>query len=75
MVLMSPCSINGGERPAVAEAVRGLRPAVKTLSISGHTGDATGDAGERQGSGRAFLEKPFTGGTLTLKVRETINRA
>jgi signal transduction histidine kinase len=52
---------------AVADAVRQVRPGVKTLFISGYTeevADAPGD----------FLGKPFTGRALAGKVREVLDR-
>lgn len=56
----------------LAEHLKGVRPALKVLYMSGYTNDAI----DRQGilePGTQFLAKPFTGVDLTRKVREVLD--
>jgi DNA-binding response OmpR family regulator len=61
--------MNGRE---VAEAFMRLRPDAKVLYMSGYTDDAVVRHGILQ-SGIAYLQKPFTGETLTAKVRAVLD--
>jgi hypothetical protein len=58
----------------VAESVKGLRPEMEVLYMSGYTDDAIVHHGVIE-AGTNLLEKPFTVATLTSKVRETLNKA
>jgi signal transduction histidine kinase/CheY-like chemotaxis protein len=61
--------ING---PAVAEAVRAVRPAVRVLFMSGYTDEAIARTGMGL-EGAPFLQKPFTPEQLAQKVREVLD--
>jgi signal transduction histidine kinase/ActR/RegA family two-component response regulator len=61
--------MNGRE---LAERVRVLRPAIKTLFMSGYTDDAILRHGVLD-EGVPFLQKPVTPSNLTRKVRETLD--
>jgi two-component system, cell cycle sensor histidine kinase and response regulator CckA len=61
--------ING---PAVAEAIRALRPSVRVLFMSGYTDDAIVQTGVLD-EGAAFLQKPFTPVQLAQKIREVLD--
>jgi PAS domain S-box-containing protein len=63
--------LNGRE---LADQLVLLRPGIKVLYISGYTDDAIVRHGVRK-SELAFLEKPFTQGALTNKVREMLDYA
>ena len=63
--------MNGRE---LAERVRALRPATKTLFMSGYTDDAILRHGVLD-EGVPFLQKPITPSSLTRKVRETLDAA
>ena len=54
------------------EAVRGMRPMMKTLLMSGYTDDSEVLRGVLE-EGLAFLQKPFTPDALSKKVREVID--
>jgi len=56
----------------VAEAFMRLRPHARVLYMSGYTDDAVVRHGILQ-SGIAYLQKPFTGETLTAKVRAALD--
>jgi FixJ family two-component response regulator len=57
----------------LAELLLRTRPGLKVVYISGYTGDETVRAGEFP-PGSAFLQKPFTLGALTGKVREALDQ-
>ncbi|MDP1570085.1 MAG: MASE1 domain-containing protein [Vicinamibacterales bacterium] len=61
--------ING---PAVAEAIRALRPSVRVLFMSGYTDDAIVQTGVLN-EGVPFLQKPFTPVQLAQKIREVLD--
>ncbi len=56
----------------LANAVARCRPNIKVLYMSGYTDEAVIRHGVIN-PGTAFLQKPFTPGTLTRKVREVLN--
>jgi CheY-like chemotaxis protein len=56
---------------AVADQLRGLRPGLGVLFMSGYTEEAIVNHGVLH-EGVNFLEKPFTPDTLTRKVREVL---
>jgi two-component system CheB/CheR fusion protein len=56
----------------VADRIGALIPAVKILFMSGHSEDAIADHGVLE-PGFAFLPKPFTPKSLSLKVREVLD--
>jgi PAS domain S-box-containing protein len=58
----------------VAQAVSPLRPALRVLYISGYTDSAIVDHGVLD-EGTAFLQKPFSSGELTAKVRSLLDAA
>ena len=55
----------------LAHALASLRPALRTIYMSGYTDDAVLRHGIRA-PGTAFLNKPFSLGTLAEKVRDTL---
>jgi CheY-like chemotaxis protein len=61
--------MNGRE---LAERIRALRPAIKTLFMSGYTDDAILRHGVLD-EGVPFLQKPVTPSSLKRKVRETLD--
>jgi two-component system, cell cycle sensor histidine kinase and response regulator CckA len=61
--------ING---PALAKAIRAVRPEMKVLYTSGYTDDAIIGESERE-AGSSLLEKPFTRDTLAKRVRELLD--
>jgi PAS domain S-box-containing protein len=54
----------------LADRLAPLRPAMKVLFISGYADDVLTDRGVR---GDALLDKPFTGSTLSAKVRSVLD--
>jgi len=56
----------------LAEQVAALRPAVRVLYMSGYTDDAV-IHGQGFNHASAFLQKPFTPGSLAAKVRELLD--
>ncbi|MHB8772691.1 MAG: PAS domain S-box protein [Syntrophales bacterium] len=63
--------MNGRE---LMERLRPLRPAMKTLFMSGYTANVIAHRGVLD-EGIAFLQKPFSVKTLTGKVRESLDRS
>ncbi len=63
-------AINGLE---LREKLTAIRPGIKTLLISGYSGDVTSHYGDI-GRGSAFLEKPFSTESLGLKLRALLER-
>ncbi len=61
--------VMGGEE--LARRLRANHPELNTLFVSGYTANAVVHRGVLQ-QGAAFLQKPFTLNTLTLKVREVL---
>jgi PAS domain S-box-containing protein len=57
--------------PELAERLRGLRPEVRVLFVSGYTDGEIVTGGELQ-PGTDFLQKPFTREQLATKVREVL---
>ena len=58
--------------PAVAEALRALRPSIRVLYMSGYTDEAIVKTGVLD-EGKPFLQKPFTPLQLAKKVREVLD--
>jgi two-component system, cell cycle sensor histidine kinase and response regulator CckA len=60
--------------PAVAEALRALRPSIKVLYMSGYSDEAIVKTGVLD-EGKPFLQKPFTPMQLSKKIREVLDEA
>ena len=58
--------------PAVAEALRALRPTIRVLYMSGYTDEAIFKTGVLD-EGKPFLQKPFTPMQLSRKIREVLD--
>jgi signal transduction histidine kinase/ActR/RegA family two-component response regulator len=58
--------------PAVAEALRALRPSIRVLYMSGYTDEAIVRTGVLE-EGKPFLQKPFTPMQLARKIREVLD--
>ncbi len=58
--------------PAVAEALRALRPAIRVLYMSGYPDEAIVRTGVLE-EGKPFLQKPFTPMQLSKKIREVLD--
>ncbi len=58
--------------PAVAEALRALRPSIRVLYMSGYTDEAIVKTGVLD-DGQSFLQKPFTPMQLAKKIREVLD--
>jgi PAS domain S-box-containing protein len=59
--------------PDLARRIRGLRPDIRVLLMSGYADDAL--MRERVPPGTAFIQKPFDPGALARKVREALGGA
>jgi PAS domain S-box-containing protein len=62
--------ISGAE---LAERISAMKPEIRTLFMSGYTGDVVSKHGLSEG-GRTLLEKPFSPDTLLEKVRAALER-
>ena len=58
--------------PAVAEALRALRPSIRVLYMSGYMDEAIVKTGVLD-EGKPFLQKPFTPMLLAKKIREVLD--
>ncbi|MDP3717478.1 MAG: MASE1 domain-containing protein [Acidobacteriota bacterium] len=58
--------------PAVAEALRALRPSIRVLYMSGYMDEAIVKTGVLD-EGKPFLQKPFTPMQLAKKIREVLD--
>ena len=58
--------------PAVAEALRALRPSIRVLYMSGYLDEAIVKTGVLD-EGKPFLQKPFTPMQLAKKIREVLD--
>ncbi len=58
--------------PAVAEALRALRPSIRVLYMSGYTDEAIVNTGVLD-EGKPFLRKPFTPMQLAKRIREVLD--
>jgi signal transduction histidine kinase len=58
--------------PAVAEALRALRPSIRVLYMSGYTDEAIVKTGVLD-EGKPFLQKPFTPLQLAKKIRDVLD--
>jgi two-component system, cell cycle sensor histidine kinase and response regulator CckA len=72
-LLLTDMVLPGMSGRDLAESLLRTRPSLKVVYISGYTGDETVRAGQFP-PGSAFLQKPFTLGALTGKVREALDR-
>lgn len=60
--------------PELAKRLMGVRPDMRTLCMSGYTGDSVVRHGVLEAS-VSFLQKPITAASLTAKVREVLDEA
>jgi signal transduction histidine kinase/ActR/RegA family two-component response regulator len=60
--------------PAVAEALKALRPSIRVLYMSGYMDEAIVKTGVLD-EGKPFLQKPFTPMQLSKKIREVLEEA
>jgi signal transduction histidine kinase len=60
--------------PAVAEALKALRPSIRVLYMSGYTDEAIVKTGVLD-EGKPFLQKPFTPLQLSRKIRQVLDEA
>jgi FixJ family two-component response regulator len=58
--------------PQLAQRLRGIRPGLKVLYLSGYTDDAIVRHGILEGEA-PFLQKPFSPDSLAQKVREVLD--
>jgi len=72
-LLLTDVVMPGQDGRELAADLWARRPDLRTLFMSGYTGEKLDDRGILE-SGAAFLPKPFTLGALALKVREVLDR-
>ncbi|MHB1461784.1 MAG: ATP-binding protein [Armatimonadota bacterium] len=58
---------------ALAETIRGLRPDIKTVFMSGYTSDVMRDHGD-PGDNLFFVQKPFSRGELAIVVQDALKQ-
>jgi signal transduction histidine kinase/ActR/RegA family two-component response regulator len=73
-LLVTDVVMPGMSGPEVANAVSAMLPGTRVLYISGYTDSAIGHHGVLE-PGIAFLQKPFSAGDLTRKVRAVLDDA
>jgi two-component system, cell cycle sensor histidine kinase and response regulator CckA len=73
-LLVTDVVMPGMSGPEVANAVSAMLPGTRVLYISGYTDSAIGHHGVLE-PGIAFLQKPFSAGDLTRKVRALLDDA
>jgi two-component system, cell cycle sensor histidine kinase and response regulator CckA len=73
-LLVTDVVMPGMSGPEVANAVSAMRPQTQVLYISGYTDSQIGHHGVLE-PGVAFLQKPFSAGDLTRKVRSVLDDA
>jgi CheY-like chemotaxis protein len=71
-VLLTDVVMPGGSGPELANRLRQERASLKVIYMSGYTEDAITHHGTLM-AGVAFVEKPFTAGTLGRKIREVLD--
>ena len=71
-LLLTDMLLPGMSGRDLAEFLLRAHPALKVVYVSGYTGDETVRSGEFP-AGATFLQKPFTLGALTGKVREALD--
>ncbi|MEP6590006.1 MAG: ATP-binding protein [Gemmatimonadota bacterium] len=71
-LVISDVVMPGTDGPTLLHHLRNERPGIKTLLMSGYTGDAITRRGVME-SGVPFLQKPFTVGRLGRMVREVLD--
>ena len=71
-LLLTDMLLPGMSGRALAESLHAVNPALRVVYVSGYTDDETVRAGEFP-PGAKFLQKPFTLGALTGKVREALD--
>jgi PAS domain S-box-containing protein len=72
-LLLTDVVMPGMTGPALAQQLQQRVPGVKVLYMSGYTDDVAGRHGVLE-PGAAYLQKPFGTDTLSLKVREVLER-
>ena len=73
-LLLSDVIMPGMSGPDLAQHIKGLRPSIKILYVSGFTNRALSDLGFASPN-TCFLAKPFTPEALAGKVRECLDKA
>ncbi|HKD99699.1 MAG TPA: response regulator [Planctomycetota bacterium] len=73
-LLLTDVGLPGMSGPELAHRVSQIRPGIKVLFISGHTGEALVHLGLLD-SDRALLQKPFSPDQLRAKVRDVLRVA
>jgi DNA-binding response OmpR family regulator len=71
-LLLSDVIMPGMNGREVADAVRKVRPGLRVLYVSGHSGEVMNRHGGLE-VGAQFLNKPFSGAELTAAVRAAID--
>ena len=71
-MLLTDVILPGLSGPELARQLRGLRPQMRVLYVSGYPDDAMASQGILE-AGVSFLQKPFTPETLAHKVREVLD--
>jgi len=72
-MLVTDIVMPGSSGPRLFERLERLHRGLKVLYVSGYTDDAIAQQGELE-PGVAFLQKPFTAGVLSRRVREVLAR-
>jgi PAS domain S-box-containing protein len=70
-LLITDLAMPGMSGRELAQMLASLRPDLKTIFMSGYSDDAVLQRGIHE-QGATFLQKPFSLGTLALKVRDTL---
>ena len=73
-LVISDVVMPGLSGPAVAARLRGLRPGIRVLFMSGYPDESIGQRGAALDPSTHFLQKPFTADSLTRKVREVLDQ-
>lgn len=73
-LLLTDVIMPGLSGPQLAQQLRMARPGVRVLFMSGYTDEALGSHGVLE-EGVALIEKPFTRGSLLIKMRDVLDAA